>query len=293
MTDCKAPKTIIRHSVILLLVFLSFSCSKTEQEPLTTITGNIYNASFPSGKNIPVSDARIEYAHKTATSNQKGEFTIETPKGADPLLTITAKNFHTYKEKYSRSKNGSFYLIPESLYRDFKLLTWKKTAKNEQNWHKKWAVQPELYIIKNKASKNQINFLINTLKEDKLPLLTAGLYHSDLKITILDNDPDWSDKQKFGKIIFHFTDGIIEGGIAYSADKDANGIIEYAEAFYDTKQKMFKNIIWHEISHMITAGGHINYRPSINNEGKAATEISDEDIKVFNCIYNSPPKRSN
>jgi len=45
---------------------------------------------------------------------------------------------------------------------------------------------------------------------------------------------------------------------------------------------------------MMTAGGHINYRQSVNNEGTGDMhKITAQDIAVFNCIYNSPPKRDN
>ncbi|MDD5747376.1 MAG: hypothetical protein PHO30_08980 [Candidatus Omnitrophica bacterium] len=293
MNNCKVIKTRVYASPVFLLLAGCVLCSGIGAEPASRITGAVYDASYPAGENVPIAGARIEFHNNAVYSDKTGHFSLPFSRETDPRLKITADKFHAYREKYSRAENGGFYLIPSDLYNDFKLLTWNRTPVNPQNRHRKWAGQPEFFIVKNRAGDEQINFLTNTLNQDPLASITGGLYHSNLKITVLEHDPGWTAEQKYGKMIFYFSEGIIEGGIACSFDTDNDGTIEYSEASYDRGQKMSENIIRHELSHMVTAGGHINYRQSINNEIKHRHGITARDIAVLNCIYNSPPGRSN
>ena len=188
---------------------------------------------------------------------------------------------------------GAFRLIPSGqVYEYFRIINWNSENSNPNNWHRKWSEQTEFYIMQNKASNEQINHLIPILKQDEYSKMTAGLYSSNVNITILNDDPNWNASNKKGKAKIYFSDSIIPGGIAHSED-NGDGIIDYAEIGWDTNQEMDETIIWHEISHTVAAGGHINYRESVNSEiiGGGYLYLADE--KVFNCIYNSPPKRNN
>ncbi|MBW1719899.1 MAG: hypothetical protein JRJ43_10140 [Deltaproteobacteria bacterium] len=262
-------------------------------ETCTHPSGYIYDGSYPFGQNVPIPQATITMNRQVVYSDDSGYFSINSVYDFDPTLVISAPGFHDYREKLSRSVNGAFYLIPSGqVYNDFAILTWNHAPNNTANWHRKWDRQTEFYIVKNEATDQQINTLINILNKDEYAKMTGGLYHSNTNIHILASDPNWSSKEKKGKTKICFARGIISGGIAHSED-GGDGIINYAEIGWDTSQDIDNNCVWHELSHTVTAGGHINYRKSVNSETMGGGQVFLEDEKVFNCIYNSPPKRDN
>jgi hypothetical protein len=108
---------------------------------------------------------------------------------------------------------------------------------------------------------------------------------------IADEKPAGSDRE--GKTIISFSPGIVPGGIAHSASFDGSGVINYAEITWDTGQQIGPTCVWHEMVHTVTSGGHINEWPSVVSEIEAQGIITSTDEKIFNCIYNSPPRRSN
>jgi len=172
---CKVIKAAVYCLTTCLLIIFCVSCSCLNPKSATSITGYIYDASYPIGQNVPVANACVKLNNHITYSDKDGNFILNINKITDPLLKIIANEFHPYTEKYSRTKDGGFYLIPSYLYQDFKLLTWGWTPNNLQNWHRKWARQPEIFIIKAQANDQQISFLVNSLKENNLPLLTGGV----------------------------------------------------------------------------------------------------------------------
>ncbi|MFC1651106.1 hypothetical protein ACFL2X_06005, partial [Candidatus Latescibacterota bacterium] len=261
-------------------------------EDYSNIKGYIFDASYPCGENIPIPQAIIKVDGYSAISNESGFFSLNYIGSHTPVCEIKAEKYHDYKESPFKMLNNAFYLIPSGqVYNDYAILTWDYEQSNPQNWHRKWDRQTDFYIIQNNASDEQINDLVNILKQDEYSKMTGGLFHSNININILTTDPNWNFIQKRGKTKIYFTDGIISGGIAHS--EGDNGIIDYAEIGWNTNQQISANCVWHELSHTVTAGGHINYRKSVNSERLGGGRVFPEDETVFNCIYNSCPKRSN
>jgi hypothetical protein len=141
------------------------------------------------------------------------------------------------------------------------------------------------------AGENQIKDLISILKNDKYRKLTGGRFSNAAPPMIVDEKPIGSDRE--GKTVISFAPGIVFGGIAHSEDWDRDGLIHYAEITYDTNQKILPTFVWHEMAHTVSAGGHINKWPSVVSEVECNGTIFAMDEKIFNCIYNSPPLRSN
>lgn len=283
--------------IALCLSFLLISCGGDGNDDGSkgsfSISGYIFDASYHYNANIPVSGAQVRIGDSSALSDSSGFFEFEYFGYSDPIVEISAVGFQPYKEKPSRMLGGAFHLIPSGqVYEDFRIINWSTENSNPNNWHRKWNEQTEFYIIQNKASNEQIDILVSILKQDEYSKMTAGLFSSNLNITVLDDDPNWNASNKKGKTKIYFSEGIIPGGIAHSED-NGDGIIDYAEIGWNTNQEMDETIIWHEISHTVAAGGHINYRESVNSEIMGGGYVYTADEKVFNCIYNSPPKRNN
>jgi hypothetical protein len=269
------------------------NCGDSNDEGAFVLDGYVFDASHRYGTDIPVNGAQISVNDSSVFSDSSGFFELEYFGSKDPIVEIIATGFTPYEEKASRMVNGAFHLIPSGqTYEDFSIINWGKDYTNPQNWHRKWNKQTEFYIIQNGASDEQIKDLITILKQDEYLKMTGGLYSSNVNVTVLNNDLNWNAKSKNGKTKIYFADGIISGGIGHSED-NGDGIIDYAEIGWDTHQEIDENIVWHELSHTVAAGGHINYREGVNSETLGGGYVYEADKKVFNCIYNSPPKRNN
>jgi hypothetical protein len=282
---------------ILLLFLLSFSyvgCGGGGSgDGDHNISGYILDASYPANTDVPISNAIISVNVYSTQSDSHGYFDLDYYGSSNPEVKISAEGYQTYIEYADRMMNEAFYLIPSGqIYEDFNIINWSSEENNPNNWHRKWDRQTEFYIIRNNASNEQIDDLIFILKQDEYSKMTAGLYSSNVDIKILETDPKWDLNRKRGKTIIYFAGGIIPGGIGYSVD-GGDGIIEFAEIGWNTNQEIDENIVWHEICHTVAAGGHINYRKSVNSETMGGGYVYNEDEKVFNCIYNSPPQRDN
>lgn len=284
------------YFTIIFLLYSIISCAGSgggSDDGDHNISGYILDASYPTDTDIPISKAIVSVNGHSTQSDSDGFFDLDYYGSSNPIVEISAEGYHTYEEYTSRMINDAFYLIPSGqIYEDFNIINWSSERNNPNNWHRKWARQTEFYIIRNRASNEQIDQLIFILEQDEYSKMTAGLYSSNVDIKILAADPRWDINTKRGKTIIYFADGIIPGGIGYSED-GGDGTIDYAEIGWDTNQEIDENIVWHEISHTVAAGGHINYRKSVNSETKGGGYVYSEDEKVFNCIYNSPPQRDN
>lgn len=262
------------------------------------ITGYIRDCSFRVGENVPAS-AKITYKNVTVSTSDNGYFSIKV-KG-NPELLITASGYHDYREKPSRMVDNAFYLIPNDVYKDLYTVVWEKQVYNPENWMRKWTRQPEIIVAKEKGSDEQVNTVISALRSDVFNKMTGGLYSSE-NIVIFNKLPQYlyERENRDGKIIIYFAETMMGGyivdmgGSAYSADNN-DGNIVFAEMVWNPSDKFSRYNVFHELTHAITTGGHINYKPSIVSEGETTpnNEPTEADYKFLNCIYNSPLKRSN
>lgn len=262
------------------------------------ITGYVRDCSFRVGENVPVS-AKVTYGDVSVLTSQDGYFSIKVK--SNPELLITASGFHDYREKPSRMVNNAFYLIPDDVYKDLYTAVWEKQVHSPDNWMRKWTRQPEIIVAKEDGSDEQVNTVVSALKSDVFSKMTGGLYSSE-NIIVLDKLPQelYESKNREGKIIIYFAEKMMHGyvvdmgGSAYSAD-NRDGNITYAEMVWNPSDRFDKYNVFHELTHAITTGGHINYKPSIVSEVETTPnkEPTEADYKFLNCIYNSPLKRSN
>lgn len=259
----------------------------TLEGSLYAISGYVYDASYPYGKNVAIANAAITYGNDTVYSDTTGKFTIKTA-DEDPLLTFKAPNYHIYREKPSRMINGGFHLIPEDIYRGVYLVLWNREGSNPNNSLRKWEKQTEFVIVKALATDAQVNKILNLLAADEYSKMTAGRFTSSGPVKVVDKAPMAGELE--GKTVISFAPGIVKGGIAHS--EALNGIIYCAKITYNTSQEIDKAVLWHEMVHTVTAGGHINEWPSVVSEVKTTGYVTKEDEKIFNCIYNSPPNRN-
>ena len=291
-------KTKILVGLIILVVLGvggSFIYKNLKEQ---VITGYIRDCSFKVGENIPIS-AKITYKNVTISASADGYFSLKV-KG-DPELLITADGYHNYQEKPSRMVNDAFHLIPDNVYKDLYTVVWEKQIHNSDNWMRKWTRQPEIIVVKEKGSDEQVNTVTSALRSDVFNKMTGGLYSSE-NIVILDNLPQYlyERENRDGKIIIYFAEKMMHGyvvdmgGSAYSADIN-DGNIVFAEMVWNPLDKFDKYNVFHELAHAITTGGHINYKASIVSEVEPTpnNEPTEADYKFLNCIYNSPLKRSN
>lgn len=259
----------------------------TPEGTLYVISGYVYDASFPYGKNVGIANTSIAYENNTVYSDATGKFTIKTA-DEDPLLTIKAPNYHIYRERPSRMVNGGFHLIPEDIYRGVYLVLWNKESSNPNNSLRKWEKQTQFVIVKALATDAQVNKILNLLAADEYRKMTGGRFTSSGPVKVVDKAAMVGELE--GKTVISFAPGIVQGGIAHSEAQ--NGIIYCAKVTYNTSQKIDKAVLWHEMGHTVTAGGHINEWPSVVSEVKTTGYVTKEDEKIFNCIYNSPPNRN-
>jgi hypothetical protein len=255
------------------------------------ISGYVYDGSFPYGTKKGISGALVTYGNVNTVSDTTGFFSFSIMSGPDPELTISAPGFHNYKETPSRMVNGGFHLIPDSVYRGVYLVVWDPQEHNPQNFLREWNKQTLFVIVQKGASTEQVNNLTTILKTDKYRNMTGGRFSSAAPPMIADEKPAGSDRE--GKTVISFSPGIESGGIAHSESFDGSGVINYAEITWDTGQQIEPTFVWHEMVHTVTSGGHINEWPSVVSELDANGNITSTDEKIFNCIYNSPPRRSN
>jgi len=255
------------------------------------ISGYIYDCSYPYGANKGISGATIQYGDSRTTSDASGFFNFTIMSGPDPELKITAPGFHPYDETPSGMVNGGFHLIPDAVYRGMYLVVWNPEKSNPQNWLRKWEQQTQFVIVRTGASEKQLNTLLTILKADKYRHMTGGRFSSASPPLMVDAKPTGSDRD--GKTVISFAPGIEFGGIAHSESWDTSGVISYAEITWDTNQEIAPTFVWHEMVHTVTTGGHINEWPSVVSEVDSNGTIYPLDEQIFNCIYNSPPRRSN
>ncbi len=256
-----------------------------------TVSGIVADCSFSYGSKVSIPDAIISYAGKNITTDKEGHFSLSVPdEESDPVLEITAPGYMPYRERPSRMVNGAFYLIPKDLYRGVYLVLWNPEKSNPRNLHRKWEQQTEFVIVQTGASEKQISTLRAILTTDEYRKMTGGRFTSKINPILVKEKPMGSEM--VNKTVISFSSGIELGGIAHS--EDYNGVIYYAEITWDTTQALGANIVWHEMVHTVTAGGHINEWPSVVSEIQGTDgKVSETDEKIFNCIYNSPPLRSN
>lgn len=286
----------IRNCVGAILIIIALitagvfvnSCSSNifDMSASYTISGYIYDASYPYGKNIGIKNAMITYGKVSVYSDAAGKFEIQADT-RNPLLTITAPGFHMYKEKPSRMINGGFHLIPEEIYRGVYLIVWNKENSNPNNYLRKWEEQTAFVIVKAGATNKQVDKILEILASDEYKKMTGGRFTSSTSVEIVDKYSDIKTLQ--GKTIISFQNNIVSGGIAHSDSQE--GIINHAEITWDVNQEIDAVILWHEMVHTVTAGGHINEWPSVVSEIQTAGKVTDKDEKIMNCIYNSPPMR--
>jgi formylglycine-generating enzyme required for sulfatase activity len=251
-----------------------------------TVSGIVADCSYSYGSKVSIPNAIISYAGENITADKEGNFSFSlTGEESDPVLEITAPGYMPYRERPSRMVNGAFYLIPKNLYRGVYLVLWNPEKYNPQNLHRKWEQQTEFVIVQTGASENQINTLRAILAKDEYLKMTGGRFTSNITPTIVKEKPVGNDR--INKTVISFSHG---GGGAHS--EDINGIIYYAEIIWDTSQVLGPTVIWHEMVHTVTSGGHINEWPSVVSEVQDTHgRVTETDEKIFNCIYNSPPLR--
>jgi len=271
--------------VLLMVIFLLIAgCVSVTSH---TISGYVYDCSYPYGVNAGIAGASVRYGNFTTLSGPTGFFNFTILSPPDPELEISAPGFRSYNEKPSRMVNGGFSLVPESVYRGLYLVVWNPEKSNPGNWLKKWEQQTRFVIVRKGASDRQIENLVTILKTDRYRNLTGGRFSSAAPPLIVDEKPASSDL--VGATVISFVPGTEPGGIAHSDDRD--GIITSAEITYDTGQELNPTVVWHEMAHTVTAGGHINEWPSVINEVESDGTIRAPDERIFNCISNSPPQR--
>lgn len=252
-----------------------------------TISGMVADGSYPYGSLVGIPNAIVSCAGYNSTTDQQGRFSLTIPaKESDPILEISAPGFVSYRERPSRMVNGAFHLIPKDLYRGFALISW---SAKYNNWHRKWEQQTEFVIVRKDASEDQINALLAILATDEYRKMTGGRFTSTEPPTLAERKPTGSDRE--GKTVISFSPDVSLGGIAHAEDR--NGIIYYGEITWNTNQVLNPAIVWHEMAHTVTAGGHINEWPSVVSEIHPPGKVTETDEKIFNCIYNSPPLRNN
>jgi len=256
-----------------------------------TISGYIYDCSYPYRTNMGIEGALVQSGDSSTRSGASGFFNLTTVSGLDPELKITAPGFHPYNEVPSRMVNGGFHLIPESVYRGIYLVVWNPEESNPQNWLRKWEEQTQFVIVRTGASQKQLDSLLAILSADKYRNMTGGRFSSVSPPLMVDAKPAGSDRE--GKTVISFAPGIEFGGIGHSESWDNSGIISTAQITWDTNQEIAPTFVWHEMVHTVTTGGHINEWPSVVSEVEANGTLYPLDEKIFNCIYNSPPRRSN
>jgi hypothetical protein len=257
-----------------------------------TIKGIVADASKPYGSVSGIPRATIGYRGVRIAADEQGRFSLDVlDADADPLLEMKAPGFRLYRERPSREVCGAFHLIPETLYRGVYLICWHVAAPNPHNWLRKWEAQTEFVIVRKGASASQIEPMKSALSTDEYRKLTGGRFSSKGSVTVVDEIPTGADS--YGKTVIFFSPDVVdEGGIAHSDDN--MGVIYYAEISWNPKITPTSNLIWHEMVHTVTAGGHINEWDSISSEiGGTSGVITRTDEKIMNCIYNSPPLRDN
>jgi hypothetical protein len=253
------------------------------------IDGLIADCRHPYGSLVGIPDAEVRYESLVVSTKEDGSFSIATP-SLDPeiRIEITAEGYLPYIESPTSMVAGAFHLIPEDLGRGMYLLLWKPSHDNPNNYLRRWGVQTEFVIVRTNASADQIETILEVLSTDRYSDMTGGRFTSNISVAFANRKPIGSERD--GKTVISFAHGIVPGGIAQSRDR--NGFIYYAEITWDIDQVMDANIIWHEMVHTITAGGHINEWPSVVSEVQSLHgDLSVMDIELFNCIYNSPPLR--
>jgi hypothetical protein len=258
------------------------------QDPMI-IDGLITDCRHPYGSLVGIPDAEVRYESLVVSTKEDGSFRIVIP-SLDPeiRIEITAEGYLSYSESPTRMVAGAFHLIPEDLGRGMYLLLWRSRLNNPNNWHRKWDVQTEFVIVRSNASDDQIETILEVLSTDRYSDMTGGRFTSNIPVSFIDSKPMGSARD--GKTVISFAPGVVPGGRAQSRDRD--GLIYYAEITWDVDQVMDANIIWHEMVHTITTGGHINEWPSVVSEVESLHgNLSVMDIELFNCIYNSPPRR--
>lgn len=287
----------IRTFVLMFVgVVLISGCVGQEKEQI--VTGYVRDCSFKVGEDVPVA-AKVTYNNISVPTSADGFFSINVKD--DPELLITTEGYHDYRERPSKMINNAFYLIPDSVYKDLYTVIWEKQVSNTNNWMRKWTRQPEIIVAKEKGTDEQVNTVVSALKGDVFNKMTGGLYSSE-NIVVVDKLPEelYEINKRDGKIIIYFTEKMMSGyvvdrgGSAYSSDNN-DGDIRFAEIVWRPDDKFNKYNVLHELAHAITAGGHINYKPSIVSEVEPTTndEPTEADYRLLNCIYNSPLKRTN
>jgi tetratricopeptide (TPR) repeat protein len=278
-------KQIVFLLVVLMVIFpLIAGCVSVTSH---TISGYVYDCSYPYGVNAGIGGASVTYGNYTTLSDPTGFFNFTILSPPDPELEISAPGFRTYNEKPSRMVNGGFSLIPESVYRGLYLVVWNPEKSNPGNWLKKWEQQTRFIIVRNGASDRQIEDLVTILKTDRYRNLTGGRFSSAASPLIVDEKP--ASSELVGATVISFVPGTESGGIAHSDDRD--GVISSAEITFDTGKEMNPTVVWHEMAHTVTAGGHIDEWPSVVSEVENDGRIRAPDERIFNCISNSPPQR--
>lgn len=177
--------------------------------------------------------------------------------------------------------------VQQAAEKEVYLILWNKEGSNPNNYLRKWEKHTEFVVVKAGATDTQVNKISTILKTDEYRKMTGGRFTSSQPVKIVDKAPDAAERE--GKTVISFAPDIVRGGIAHSRDR--NGIIYYAEITYDTSQEIDKVILWHEMVHTVTAGGHINEWPSVVSEVNTTGCVTEKDEKILNCIYNSPPNR--
>ena len=273
-----------------------YPAESIEQEQV--ITGYIRDCSSRVGENVPVS-ARIAYGNTMVSTSNTGYFSINVE--GDPELLITARGYRDYTETPSRMVDNAFYLIPSDVYEDLYSVVWEEQIYNTNNWMRKWTRQPEIIIAKEEGNDIYVDTVVSALSGDVFNRMTGGLYSSE-NITILDELPEelYERENRDGKIIIYFADEMMDGydvagGAAHSIDNQ-DGNITFSEIVLEPSSRYVNKFTFlHELTHTITAGGHINYKASIVSEiySTPNSEPTESDYELLNCIYNSPLKRSN
>ncbi len=252
------------------------------------ISGTVADARYPYGALVGIAGATVAYGATSTTTDTDGSFRLDIPdEDADPVLDISAVGYVPYRERLSRMVAGAFHLIPNDLYRGVYLVAWQRTSNNPNNWLRKWEQQTEFVIVRSGASEQQIRTLTGILADDEYRLMTGGRFKSRKSPTIVDSKP--SGSARYGKTVISFASGISGQAVAHS--EDSNGIINYAEITWNVSQQVGRLTFWHEMVHTATTGGEINEWPSVVSEVAATGYVTKTDEEIFNCIYNSPPRR--
>jgi len=253
------------------------------------IEGIVADCRYPYGALIGIPNATVQFEHTMTTTDDRGHFSIMVPYADnDAFLEISAEGYVPYHEHPSRMVEGAFHLIPKDLYRGVYLILWNAEPNNPQHWHRKWEQQTEFVIVRTGATEKQIDSVLSILATDEYRKMTGGRFTSVVPPTIVDSKPTGSKKE--GKTVISFAPGIVGGGIAHSEDN--SGVIYYAEITWNVNETVDRVILWHEMLHTVTAGGHINEWPSVVSEVQTTGYMTTTDEQALNCIYNSPPNRN-